>query len=91
MTIDSAHAAGIKVTVCGEIAADPLAGVLLLGLGADAFSLSPVSISGAKRFIRATPFSEAKSVAEEALTLPTAQAVKEMVKSRLGERVLQTA
>ena len=85
--IDMAHAGGIRVTVCGEIAADPLAGVLLLGLGLDTFSVSPVSISETKRIIRATPYAEAKAVAQEALTLPTAQAVKELVRSRLGERV----
>ena len=87
--LESAHHAGIKVTVCGEIAADPLAGVLLLGLGVDAFSVSPVSISETKRIIRATSYAEAKAVAEEALTLPTALAIKELVRSRLGERVVQ--
>ncbi len=91
MTIEMAHQAGIRVTVCGEIAADPLAGVLLLGLGLDAFSVSPVSVSETKRIIRATPYAEAKAVAEEALTLPTAQAVKELVRSRMSERVTRTA
>ncbi len=89
--IDMAHAGGIRVTVCGEIAADPLAGVLLLGLGLDTFSVSPVSLSETKRIIRATSFADAKAVALEALTLPTAQAVKELVRSRLGERVIQPA
>jgi len=89
MVIDMAHAGGIKVTVCGEVAADPLAGVLLLGLGLDTFSVSPVSLSETKRIIRATSFADAKAVAAEALTLPTAQAVKELVRSRLGERVIQ--
>jgi phosphotransferase system enzyme I (PtsI) len=87
--IDMAHAGGIKVTVCGEVAADPLVGVLLLGLGLDTFSVSPVSLSETKRIIRATSFADAKAVAAEAMTLPTAQAVKELVRSRLGERVVQ--
>ena len=89
-TIEMAHAAGIRVTVCGEIAADPLAGVLLLGLNLDAFSVSPVSLSETKRIIRETSFADAKATAEEALTLPTAQAVKELVWSRLGARVART-
>jgi phosphotransferase system enzyme I (PtsI) len=88
MTIDYAHDAGIRVTVCGEIAADPLAGVLLLGLGLDAFSVSPVSLAATKQIIRATSYSEAGNVAREALTLPTAQAVRELVNSWLGDRVL---
>lgn len=89
MIIDHAHGAGITVTVCGEIAADPLAGVLLLGLGLDEFSVSPVSLAATKQIIRATSFAEAKAVAQEALTLPTSLAVKELVQSRLGERVVQ--
>ena len=91
MVIEHGHAAKIEVTVCGEIAADPLVGVLLLGLGLDAFSMSPVSLSEAKRMIRATSFAEAQAVAAEALTLPTAQAVKELVRSRLGARVTAVA
>jgi phosphotransferase system enzyme I (PtsI) len=87
MVIDMAHAAGIQVTVCGEIAADPLAGALLLGLGVDALSVSPVSLIEAKRLIRATSYAEARMVAQEALTLPTAQTVREVVLSRLGSRV----
>jgi len=86
MVIDMAHDAGIRVTVCGEIAADPLVGVLLLGLGLDSFSVSPVSLAGTKRIIRATSYDKARNMAREALTLPTAQAVREMVNSRLGER-----
>ncbi len=89
-TITMAHASGIKVTVCGEIAADPLAGVLLLGLGLDSFSVSPVSLSATKRIIRETPYADAKAAAEEALTLPTARAIKAMVRSRLGERIFRT-
>ncbi len=85
--IDSAHAERIRVTVCGEIAADPLSGVLLLGLGLDAFSVSPVSLAQTKRLIRSLPRAEAKALAIEALALPTAQAVKELVRGRLGDRV----
>jgi phosphotransferase system enzyme I (PtsI) len=87
MIIDMAHAEKIEVTVCGEIAADPLAGALLLGLGVDALSVSPVSLFEAKRLIRSTSYAEAKAVALEALTLPTAQTVRELVTGRLGSRV----
>jgi len=91
MVIDMAHAAGIKVTVCGEIAADPLAGALLVGLGVDALSVSPVSLIEAKRLIRSTSYAEAKAIAQEALTLPTAQTVREVVLSRMGSRVAPAA
>lgn len=85
--VEHAHEARIDVTVCGEIAADPLVGMLLLGLGVDSLSMSPVSLAEAKRMIRATTYEEARAAAQEALTLPTAQAVKELVRSRIGGRL----
>jgi len=87
MTINMAHAAQIPVAVCGELAADPLASVLLLGLGLDTFSVSPVSFNEAKRIVRSVSFVEAREAALEAVTLPTAQAVKELVRSRVGEHI----
>jgi len=87
MIIEMAHASKIKVTVCGEIAADPLAGVLLIGLGVDSLSVSPVSLTETKRLVRSTSYAEARVLAGEALTLPTAQTVRELVSGRLGTRV----
>jgi phosphotransferase system enzyme I (PtsI) len=91
MTINMAHSAQIPVSVCGEIAADPFAAVLLLGLGLDTFSVSPVSYNESKRIIRSVSFVEAREVALEAVTLPTAQAVKELVRGRVGDRVMRNA
>ncbi len=87
MVINMAHAAQIEVTVCGEVAADPFAAVLLLGMGLDSFSVSPVSLSGTKRLVRTTNFIDAREVVQDALTLPTAQAVRELVRGRLTGRV----
>jgi len=91
MTINMAHAAQIPVSVCGEIAADPFAAVLLLGLGLDTFSVSPVSYNESKRIIRSITFVEARELALEAVTLATAQAVKELVRGRVGDRVMRNS
>jgi len=91
MTINMAHASQIPVSVCGEIAADPFAAVLLLGLGLDTFSVSPVSYNESKRIIRSVSFVEARELALEAVTLSTAQAVKELVRGRVGDRVMHSA
>ncbi len=57
--IEHAHAASIPVSMCGEMAGDPLATVVLLGLGLDTFSMSAARIPEVKEIIRAVTMSEA--------------------------------
>ncbi|HUX22828.1 MAG TPA: phosphoenolpyruvate--protein phosphotransferase, partial [Spirochaetia bacterium] len=61
-TIDNAHAAGIPVSMCGEMAGDPLATVVLLGLGLDSFSMGAFSIPQVKQIIRSVSMSEAEEL-----------------------------
>ncbi len=81
--IDSAHEGGIKVGMCGEMAADPLLVPLLVGFGLDELSMNAVSIPTIKNLIRRLSASEARAIAEEALRLAT---VKE-VSAFLGEEL----
>lgn len=62
MIIDNAHAAGIPVNMCGEMAGDPLATVILLGLGLDAFSMSAFGIPEIKKIIRSVSMAEAEEM-----------------------------
>jgi phosphocarrier protein FPr len=68
--------AGIKVDVCGEMAADPLATPLLLGLGVEEFSVSPLLIPGLKRAIARWTVPEAEALARQALDADSATAVR---------------
>ena len=61
MTIENAHARGIPVGMCGEMAGDPLATVVLLGLGLDSFSMGPIGIPLIKRIVRSVSSMEAES------------------------------
>jgi phosphoenolpyruvate-protein phosphotransferase len=79
--IQAAHAAGIWAGVCGELAGDPEAVPILLGLGLDEFSMAPASIPGAKAILRQWSQEEAQRLAESALALESAEAVREMVRS----------
>lgn len=59
MTVDAGHNAGIKVALCGELAGNPLAAMLLVGLGLDELSVSPVVLPEIKKLIRSMYQSEA--------------------------------
>lgn len=67
LCIDAAHDQGLKVSMCGELAGNPQATALLLGLGLDEFSLSPSSLLEVKAAILNTRMSDALLVAEKAL------------------------
>jgi phosphoenolpyruvate-protein phosphotransferase len=75
--VQAAHAQGKWVGVCGEMAGDPGAIPLLLGLDVDELSMSPVQIPAAKRIIRECSFAEAQKLARGALDLDSAEAVRE--------------
>ena len=85
--IDDGHAAGIPVSMCGEMASDPFAAVVLLGLGLDEFSMSAVSVPDVKRTIRSIGFAEARAVADEVLKLGSHRETEEYLAKRLADRV----
>ena len=68
MTVDAAHANGIWVGVCGEIAGDPILAPLLLGLGVDELSAAPAVLDQVKYIIRRSKLEEARQLADAALT-----------------------
>jgi phosphotransferase system enzyme I (PtsI) len=68
MTVDAAHQRGLWVGVCGEMAGDPLMTPLLLGLGVDELSVAPLNIPQIKYLIRHIKVSEARDLAEFALS-----------------------
>jgi phosphoenolpyruvate-protein phosphotransferase (PTS system enzyme I) len=77
--IDAGHKAGIPVSLCGEMAADPLFAVVLLGLGLEVFSMNPSSIPVIKNVIRSVRYKDCKRIADVALTKKTAQEIEEFV------------
>ncbi|MAT44229.1 MAG: phosphoenolpyruvate--protein phosphotransferase [Anaerolineaceae bacterium] len=76
MTIEGAHVKGKWVGLCGEMAGDPLAAPVLLGLGLDEFSMAASSIPGLKETIRQLDSQQCKDVANTVCELLTAQDVK---------------
>jgi len=78
MTIDAGHRNDIWVGVCGEMAADPMLAMLLLGMGIDELSMAPAALPAVKDVIRKTPLSEARKLAEAALAAGTAGEVQRL-------------
>jgi phosphotransferase system enzyme I (PtsI) len=81
--IDSGHAEGIKVGMCGEMAADPVMVALLVGFGLDELSMNVASIPTVKHIVRHLSAAEAKTIAEEALRLATVREVSAFLSERL--------
>ncbi|UTR15525.1 phosphoenolpyruvate--protein phosphotransferase [Salipaludibacillus sp. LMS25] len=79
MVIDASHAEGKWTGMCGEMAGDELAIPLLLGLGLDEFSMSATSVLPARSQISQITKAQAQTIAEQALTLNTADEVKQLV------------
>ncbi|MBS0664043.1 MAG: phosphoenolpyruvate--protein phosphotransferase [Verrucomicrobia bacterium] len=67
--VDEAHRRNVHVSVCGEMAGDPVFAPLLLGLGVDSLSMSPVWLPSVKYLVRSMKMSEARALAQEALRL----------------------
>jgi phosphoenolpyruvate-protein kinase (PTS system EI component) len=77
--IDAAHEQGIWVGLCGELAGDPQGIPILLGLGLDEFSMAPSLIPRAKAIIRTWTMSQSQELANTAVNLDSAEAVREYV------------
>ena len=83
--IDVGHRAGIWVGMCGEMAGDPLFTLILLGLGLDEFSMPSIMVPEIKHIIRSVNMAQAKQIAEEAVSLPTAAEVESFVNLKLKQ------
>lgn len=78
--IDSAHKEGKWAGMCGEMAGEPLAGPLLLGLGLDEFSMSATSILAQRKLIRNLSKADMEELANKAIQCATMDEVIDLVK-----------
>lgn len=86
--IDASHKAGKWTGMCGELAGDERATLLLLGMGLDEFSMSAISIPRIKKTIRNTTFKDVQALAEHALAQSTAQEIMDIVNKFIDEKTL---
>jgi phosphotransferase system enzyme I (PtsI) len=84
----AAAAQGIPVSVCGEMAADPMHALLLLGLGVRELSMSPAAIPAVKAAVRAACASHLEPVARASLSMATADEIEAMLRRELAEALV---
>ncbi len=81
--IETAQKKGKEVTVCGEMAADPLSAIVLLGFGLKKFSMNPIFIPRIKKALRSVEYKTAKKIVQKAMSLKTAQEIEEYIIERI--------
>jgi phosphotransferase system enzyme I (PtsI) len=84
--VRSGHEAGIPVAICGEMAAEPVYAVVLLGLGLDEFSMNPLAIPKVKKVVRKLRFDESQSLVEQLFQFPTASEIECFLRSWMAKR-----
>jgi phosphoenolpyruvate-protein phosphotransferase (PTS system enzyme I) len=82
-TVQVARSAGIEISVCGEMASQPLTAFALIGLGLRQLSVGPRSVPLIKRLIRGIGTDIAEEAAEAALKAPTAALAEKELRRRL--------
>jgi phosphoenolpyruvate-protein phosphotransferase (PTS system enzyme I) len=84
-TAEAGRAAGIEVSVCGEMAGNPLAVFLFIGLGINALSVGPSSLAETKKVIRSVPAGAARAAVSRVLEASTPSEVVTTLRSGLEE------
>ena len=87
LIVDTGHAQGLKVSVCGEMAGDALYAPLLLGLGVDELSMTPTLVPSVRYLVRAMKMSDAKKLAADALKQTDAKKTYALVEAFYNERM----
>ena len=87
--VDAGSQVGKSPSVCGEMASDPVAVFLLLGLGYRVLSVAATSLPMVRWFVRQADAGIARDVVSEVLSLPTATAVRARIEAAVGECIGQ--
>jgi phosphoenolpyruvate-protein phosphotransferase (PTS system enzyme I) len=81
----------VPLSVCGEMAAEPLSALLLVGLGVRELSMSPASIPRVKAAVRGADARQLGDAAQRALAIPSAEEIEAMLRRELGTALAPAA
>lgn len=85
-TVEAGHRAGIRVAMCGEMAGEPMYGMILLGLELDELSMNPVLIPHVKKIIRESTVEESKKLLKKVMGFNSAVEIREYVEKTMRNR-----
>ena len=85
MTAEAASRAGARISMCGDMAADPFALPLVLGLGFQELSVPVAALPLAAEVVRRLSMEELREAAQEAVLAPSAAAVRRMIRDRFSD------
>jgi phosphotransferase system enzyme I (PtsI) len=85
--LEVGRAAGLPVSVCGEMASEPLSAALLIGLGYERLSVSPPALPLVKWVIRTIPEEAAQRAAAGSLAAASAEEVSQVLREAVGEYI----
>jgi phosphotransferase system enzyme I (PtsI) len=89
--IKASAKAKVRLSLCGEMGADPLFAVMLIGLGMNELSMSAGSLPLVKKVLRSISFREAQGLAKQALKMDTSTEIRALLaESPAGRRVSET-
>ena len=86
LVCDAGRAAGIPVSMCGEMAGEPINVLVLLGLGLSELSMNGASVPLVKRLIRAASAADGRSLLDRIMRLSTADEIDREVRAEMARR-----
>jgi len=82
-TVEAGHACNISVSLCGEMASDPLCVPVLLGMGLDELSMRPAVVPRIRRLLRHCRSDELRQISRQALQCGDSDQVRDMLARQL--------
>jgi phosphotransferase system enzyme I (PtsP) len=86
--VQGGHGEGKQVSICGELAGDPAAALLLLGMGFDVLSMNATSLPRVKKALRSVTRAEAEALVSEVRGLDNSAQIRHRLESLLNDRGL---
>jgi len=85
IVVKESHSQGVSVSICGELAGDPAAALLLMAMGYDVLSMSASNLLKVKSVIRSVTLQQAEELLQEVMLLPDTDAIKRCIDERFQD------